>query len=282
MKTAVLIQAHKEPLLLNRLVRTFDHPDFAVYVNLDSKSEIDPAAIDARARLVSRRRDIRWGGFDLVASTLDSLAEIESAGDYGYLIYVSGQDYPVWGAERIRRFLAEANGRQFVHHAPLAPGGWPEAAERVEYAHYTGTSPVRRLASKALRGVNRALGLKRAMPAGLSAYGGSNWMTLSREAVAAILAYVAANPGYVEFMQTVSIPDELFFHTILMNSPLRETVVNDNLRYIDWSERLPNPKVLTRADHAAIAASGKMFCRKVDSRSSLELLDLLDAGRRDA
>jgi hypothetical protein len=218
----------------------------------------------------------------LVEAMLDSFAEIDGDGGYGHLINISGQDYPVWSCERIQRFLAEAKGRQFLHHTLLAPGGWPEAVDRVEYHHYHGPSWARGVASKALRGVMRALGLKRRMPRALTAYGGSTWWILSREAIRVILDFVAANPAYVEFMRTVAIPDEVFFHTILLNSPLRGSVVNDNHRYVDWSERLAHPKLLTRTDHAKIVASGKMFCRKIDTRTEGGLLDLLDAGRRDA
>lgn len=282
MKIVVLISAHKDIGLLNRLIRAFDHPGFSVYVSLDLKSAVDPAAIDPRARLVAPRREIHWGEFSWVQATLDSFALIEREQDYGYVINISGQDYPVWSNERILRFLEEAQGKVFAHHAPLAPGGWPEAADRVEYYHYVRNSRVLRLGFRVLRGAMRLLGLKRSMPDGMTAYGGANWFTLPREAVSAILAFVAANPRFVEFMRTVSISDEVFFHTILLNSPLRASVVNDNHRYVDWSDRLPNPKLLTSADHAMIAASGKMICRKIDSRTGLELLDLLDARRRDA
>lgn len=282
MKVVVLIQAHKDLVLLNRLIRAFDHPGFIVYVSLDLKSDIDITQIDPRARLVEPRRAIYWGEFSWVQSTLDSFAQIERDEDYGYLINISGQDYPVWNNERILRFLGEAKGKIFAHHAILGPGGWPEAAYRVEYHHYSGTSRVRQLVFKAARGAWRLLGLKRTMPDGMTAYGGSNWFTFPREAVAAILAFIAANPRYVEFMRTVSIADEVIFHTILLNSALRGSVVNDNHRYVDWSERLPNPKLLTRADHEKIAASGKMICRKIDSRTEGGLLEMLDAGRRDA
>ncbi|MDP3542418.1 MAG: beta-1,6-N-acetylglucosaminyltransferase [Elusimicrobiota bacterium] len=282
MKVVVLIQAHKELALLNRLIRAFDDPSFAVYVSLDLKSGIDAAKLDPRARLVEPRREIYWGEFSWVQSALDSFTQIEREQDYGYVINISGQDYPVWSSKRILRFLEAAKGKIFAHHATLGPGGWPEAADRVEHHHYSGRSLVRKLLDKAVRGARRLLGLKRAMPDGMTAYGGSNWFTLPREAVAAILVFVAANPRYMEFMRTVSIADEVVFHTILLNSPLRGSVVNDNHRYVDWSERLPNPKLLTHADHAKIVASGMMLCRKIDLKSGSELLDLLDAGRRDA
>jgi hypothetical protein len=282
-KTVVLIQGHKEPAIINRMIRAFRHPDISVCVSLDKKSGIGAAEIDPAARFLGAERDIWWGDFSLVQANLDGFAEIHrSEGEYGHLILVSGQDYPVWSNERIVRFLGEHAGRSFLHHAPLAPGGWPEAADRVEYFHYHGPSRVRSLGAKALRGAMRALGLKRALPGGLKPYGGANWFVLSRDAVGEVLAFAAANPAFVDFFRSVAIPDEQFYHTIILNSRLRGTVVNDSHRYVDWSDKLPNPKLLAAADYPAIAASGKMICRKVDAQTSLGLLDLLDAGRAGA
>ena len=80
----------------------------------------------------------------------------------------------------------------------------------------------------------------------------------------------------MRFFEHVFIPDELFFQTIVTNSPLADTVENDNLRYLDWS-REPAPAVLTRDDLDAIGASGALFARKFDETVDAEILDLLDA-----
>ncbi len=280
MKVAVLVQAHKDLELVNRLVGALVHPGIQVYVSMDAKADVDLSRLDARARFVERRRTIYWGSFELVESTIDSLERILRDGDCGHVINVSGQDYPVWSSGRIVDFLANAGGRSFVQHEPLGPGGWSGAADRVEYHHYEGPSRTKRAFFRTVRGAMRALGMKRTMPGGLAPHGGPNWHILSREAAAACVEFAAARPDYVEFMRTVGIPDEVFFHTILLNSPLRAAIVNDNHRYVDWSERRPNPKILTAADHPAIAASGKMFCRKMDRAVSGDLMDMLDAGRK--
>ena len=67
---------------------------------------------------------------------------------------------------------------------------------------------------------------------------------------------------YVRFFN-VLIPDELFFQTLIMNSTLRDSVVNDNLRYLDWS-REPAPAVLGVGDVDRMLGSDKLFARKFD------------------
>jgi hypothetical protein len=60
-----------------------------------------------------------------------------------------------------------------------------------------------------------------------------------------------------------------------MNSPLRETVVNDNLRYLDWS-RTPAPAVLGVGDLDGMLGSDKLFARKFDESVDRDVLDRLD------
>jgi hypothetical protein len=73
----------------------------------------------------------------------------------------------------------------------------------------------------------------------------------------------------------VLIPDELFFQTIVLHSPFADTVVNDNLRYIDWSRR-PAPAILHAQDFPSLIGSGKLFARKFDANVDARILDMLD------
>ena len=87
--------------------------------------------------------------------------------------------------------------------------------------------------------------------------------------------FLRENPDYVRFFEHVFVPDELFFQTIVMNSELRDTVENDDLRYLDWS-REPAPVVFTRADLPALLGSGQLFARKFDETVDSDVLDVLD------
>ncbi len=278
MRLVALIHAHKEPELLRRLVGVLADGGAAVYVNLDLKSEIDPASLGGRARFVKDRIDIRWGDFTQVQATLNSLAEIEAREEYDYLLYMSGQDYPVWSVARIAAYLESSGGRELIHVVDRGPHGREWTSARFDYWHYAGPSRALAAGYRVLRAAMRALGLKRRLPGGLTPYGGSGWFTISRRCVRLVLDYAAAHPDFVDFMRATEIPDESFFQTVVLNSALKDAVAGDNGRYVDWSEGLPNPKVLTEGDYAAVAASGKMICRKVDGRS-LKLMEALDAKR---
>jgi hypothetical protein len=79
----------------------------------------------------------------------------------------------------------------------------------------------------------------------------------------------------VRFFERAYIPDELFFQTILMSSTVAETVVDSNVRYLDWSRR-PAPAILGVGDLEAMLASGALFARKFDITVDAKILDLLD------
>ena len=115
---------------------------------------------------------------------------------------------------------------------------------------------------------------RRKLPAGLVPYTGSAHWCLSRQC----LEYVATrDPELVRFFRWSAVPDESFFQTLLMNSPLAETLVNDDLRYIDWSEGEASPRVLTSFDLERMLRSSALFARKFDPRVDTGVIDALDA-----
>ena len=65
---------------------------------------------------------------------------------------------------------------------------------------------------------------------------------------------------------TIDISDELYKQMLLNSSPEFSFSSSEegNLRYVDFSERNPSPKILTIADYDKIMSSGCLFARKFD------------------
>jgi hypothetical protein len=61
-----------------------------------------------------------------------------------------------------------------------------------------------------------------------------------------------------------------------LNSPLKDKIINNNYRYIDWSGGGANPKVLNESDAEKITVSDDLFARKFDMTNSPEILDFID------
>jgi len=85
---------------------------------------------------------------------------------------------------------------------------------------------------------------------------------------------VMDHPDYVRFFDHAMVPDECFFQTLLMNSPLAPTIAKGALTYIHW--RPPWPGILTMADLPRILASDCLLARKFDPAVDREVLDQLD------
>jgi hypothetical protein len=119
--------------------------------------------------------------------------------------------------------------------------------------------------------------IKRKFPEGFRPFGGSSYWCLPRECIQYIYDLTIQQRAFVEFFKYVDVPDEIFFQTIVLNSPFREMAVNDDLRYIDWKDpEAGSPGILLTSDFENLVASPKLFARKFDVRVDPEILDLID------
>ncbi|MES2757510.1 MAG: beta-1,6-N-acetylglucosaminyltransferase [Pseudomonadota bacterium] len=274
MRQVILIHAHRDIAQLNALVAQLLDDEFLIYVNVDAKSAIDVSALHPAARLVHPRIAIHWGRFSQVEATLHSMRQVlAEAGDFDKLVFISAQDAPLLPNRMLKRELAALGGRELLDCVPVGPGGW-NCAHRYQYFHVSG--PLAALANRAMR----ACRMRRRMVHGWQPWAGSSWWALSRGCVEAIVARVAADPALARFFRSVDCPDEMFFQTVVMNSPFGQRVLHYHFRHIQWTPGSSrSPKVLGAADFGAIAASPAHFCRKLEPAASAALLPLL-AGLR--
>jgi hypothetical protein len=80
----------------------------------------------------------------------------------------------------------------------------------------------------------------------------------------------------LRFFRFADVAEELMFHTVLLSSPLRDSVVNDDLRYIVWKPGVSHPELLTAADLPELERSGDFFGRKFDAAVDAAVLDEID------
>ena len=117
---------------------------------------------------------------------------------------------------------------------------------------------------------------KRKFPKGFKPFGGSSYWCLSRECIEYVHNFINQNNEFVDFFRYVLIPDESFFQTIILNSPLRNSVNNNNLNYIRWIPKAPSPIILGKSDFEQIISSEKLFARKFDLNKDADILDMID------
>jgi hypothetical protein len=269
---AYIISAYRNLGQVERLVRRLNQGSAHFLVHVDRKT--DDREYNALARGLTdldtvhflERHTCHYGGFGHVRATLKGIdALVRADAQFDHAVLLTGQDYPIKPISEIEAFFAGNRASSFMGHHPLPSPSWSPRGglSRVEYRHV-------RLYGRHLR-----LPGKRAFPTGLRPFGGGAYWCLSRECIELVATFVAERPDAVRFFERVDIPDEIFFQTIVMSSELAPTVVNDNLRYIDWS-RGARPAVLGMADLEALRRSPKLVARKFDVTVDRQVLDAID------
>lgn len=119
-------------------------------------------------------------------------------------------------------------------------------------------------------------GIKRKIPNDLNAFGGANWITITRACAIYVSNYIAEYPYILEFFKYVIHPEEIFFQTIILNSNFKSNVIDDNLRYIDWKSEGPKPKILTIDDAMKLQESHCLFARKFDMSVDSDILTYIN------
>jgi hypothetical protein len=270
---AYIVVTHKNPEQAGRLVRRLatDRARFLIHADKRSGAAF---ATDLRRAVEGTdkvtfldRNPCFWGGFGMVEAILRGLTTLVD-GDvpFGHAVVLSGQDYPLMPAAAIEGFLAASPDASYMTYTALPSPFWPGGGlDRVERFHVVSR-----------RAVHVRLPWRRRVPGGLAPFGRGAWITLSRPAIRHVVDFVRANRRTVRFFRHVLHPDELFFQTVLMNSPLADRVVDDHLRYVEWGDDPGSPAVLRERDRDRLVGSGKLFARKFDPSVDDRILDLLD------
>ena len=278
MRIAHLILAHKAPAQLARLLRALAHPEADVYIHLDKKADFAAfrhLAELPNVRFIRQRLDVKWGGYSLTLAALESMREIlQTEKPYDFINLLSGEDYPIKPGAAIHTFWAQHLGHSFLEYEPEGSAWWRANESHATRYHFTEFSfRGRYVLEWALNAV-----LPRRRPPLPALYGGNmgGWYTLSRACAAYVVGYLDAHPRLRRYARLTWGSDEFLVHSIVLNSPLAPTVINNNQRYIDWSGGGHSPKVLTLPDLPALLASPRLYARKFDAGRAAEVLDALD------
>ncbi|WP_147533184.1 beta-1,6-N-acetylglucosaminyltransferase [Bacillus marasmi] len=275
-RTAYILQIHKNPDQVNRFIKqliTTEHAD--VFVHIDKKNtKIISGKImkHPQVKILPISINCEWGDISQVDTTILLLREVlASKNDYDFVALRSGQDLIV--KEGFKQFLTENTDRIFLHYKKVSDENlgfmkinWPSFARK----RYTSKHPIRVYRRVLLncykRGINLAPNHNH-WPKDYSFYKGSQWFTIPFPVAKYMIDFIDKNPWYYRFFEKTLVPDESFFHTLILNSPYKANVVNTNLMFLKWGETLSernSPQNLTNEDVSLIEASNEFFARKFD------------------
>lgn len=287
MKIAYLITAYRDFDHLTRLIDNIQDADVEIFIHIDRKRTYElPDALrqqsGSRIHLLEDRFRVTWGGFHLTLAFVSLMNVCRQQGHYDFIFLISGQDFPIVSNQEIQRFLSQHRGKEFLAHHRLPFDGWSHSNGGLDRFQYewpideAGFAAATRMAEQ-----QQAAGVRRKFPSQLSPYGGSCWFTISHGLMEYVCDYIETNFDWIyAFFRTVLLADEILLHSIIMNSPYSQQVVNNDLRYIDWHSGPDFPRTLTMDDVDKMEHSGCLFARKFDSSVDGAIIDRLEQRRR--
>lgn len=305
MRVCYLIQTHKDPLQVCRLISTIKavSPTCFILISHDYTHcdfpDVELQSFSNMALIPKTMGGIR-GDFSLVQTNLDAMGWLlENKINFDWLINLSGQDYPIQSPAKFETMLATRTDDGFFEYfdifSPESPLGIREGKDRYFYQYWRSKfqlNPLQRLVLKPVKSLinisqpwvranlvyGLSIGIKASHPpfnSEFRCYGGSFFKGLSKQAVIHLYQYLEEHPKLIDYYVRTRQPDESFFQTILLNMPQLK-FSNYQWMYTDFSgTKAGHPRTLNQEDYPKLIESDAYFARKFDSKNS-QILNLLD------
>jgi hypothetical protein len=277
-RTAYILQIHKNPEQVNMFIDQLISEELAdVYVHIDKKNyeELNGKIIkNPNVKVLDKNINCEWGDISQIDTTILLLREVlASRYKYDFVCLRSGQDLLVKNG--FKDFLLNNKGNIYmmarkIQSKDLGPMKirWPKVLRR-RYNSLHLYRTYRKILLILYRiGINIFPNFND-WPKDFSFYSGSQWFTIPSEVASYIIEFLDQNEWFYTFYKNSLVPDEWFFHTLIMNSPFKSKVVNNNLLLLKWGETIKtrnSPQDLKIEDIKLIEESKQFFARKFDRK----------------
>lgn len=279
-RIAVLIMAHTQPKLLDRLVSGLV-TDFDVYLHLDRASGIDTSMFAWRdsVRIVPSRRTF-WGSFQVTLAILDLLKAAHRVG-YDRYVLISGQDTPIVSNATIRDFYSTNASVDFIMSIPLSSDEIDADIARLTRRYWHAPYRYSGLTARFYWAIEYALelGYRSVLQPKLlggTFYWGETWFSLRHDTLSSIFDYLHTHPDFMKIFRGSRLAEESFIQTLVRRISPAPNLSESMNTYTDWVRGPTKPRVLDITDVDRIEASGKLFARKIASPSSDSLLKAIE------
>lgn len=292
MNHAFLIQAHAYPELLFKIVNELNASNHFFFIHIDKKGKdmlssscIRELKLYQNVILLSDYQ-VNWGGASQFKVTVRLLFEaLLYIPKMDYFHLISGQDFPLKSNKEFDSFFEKHDWAGYMGFADIK-----HMDERFSVFHFNDLIDVRTrslcgkitkwifslLLSCELRFYRLGFNFRPSLKYTL--YKGSSWWSLRRDCASYIDSFLKEHPDFLRRFLWTNCCDEIFFHIIVMNSPYKNQIFPNNLRYIDWTDkgRGSLPLTLIKDDFEQILAKDDcFFCRKIQPHVSDELIAMI-------
>ena len=276
---AILVMAHTEPELLDRLMTRLS-ASFDVYLHLDKAApySLSDFSWSSRVTPVTQRRTY-WGAFAVTEAILDLLSTAHHH-HYDHYVLISGQDVPLKSNSNITKFLSDNRDKDFIRTIKMPHPGIQGGMERLTRSYWHAFyrySGLRRWGYQVVEFLFAA-GYRTVLQEKILSgdfYHGETWFSLRHQTVEDLFSYLAQHPEYSRIFTHSRLAEEIFPHSVIrrLNSEARD--IEDTTTFVDWDTGPESPRVLDETDAERLDARWELFARKVALPKSALLVDSL-------
>lgn len=268
-----IITVYKDIDTLNRMLSRMPK-DWGIYIHIDKKSDLLPSDIQRKCNVISKQFKIYWGSINHLNSILYLLKQAYTD-LYDYYHIITGQDFPI---SKKGDLTINLDNKIYIQHFKLpVKNWWGDGLDILRYTTCSKYFDVRKfpgnVVNKLLQLTQKYFGLTHNLP-DYPIYAGLVYCSLPHYAVDFTLNSKISQ-DLLKRIRYSTPPEEIFFQTVLMNSPYVDNIVNNNLRYCEFDKK-GQPKILDISDYHKILSSKAIFMRKIDAGSDT-LIDKLDS-----
>lgn len=271
----ILITAYKNTDQLNNLINFFPN-EVNIYIHFDIKyKSLLSKVIEKQNVFTYSKYSVNWGSFNHLQSILLLCNQALKNRNNKYFHLISGEDYPCFGDYSV--FQESVNTDvNYIDFFSLPWKGWAMngGLDRINKYHLNDVYNARnkeenRIMLQFLNFQYNYNIIKRKEfqdECNLDLYGGSTWWSLTRDALEFVLKFTQENKSFFYRFRYTFCSEEIYFQTILLNNKLNiSPIINNNLRYIDWTPRKSGgiPCYLDESDFLKMSSSNKIFARKL-------------------
>lgn len=266
-KQALIITAYQNEEMLENNLKLFSQY-FYCYVHIDKKSTLNNPEFLERLNEIENvyavsKYQINWGSYLHMMAVVDLMKEAYKRSETIRYHIISGEDFPVKTFDEFYKFFEEDNStKNFIELTDITSiDHFKLRYQKFHFLHIFNRKSKNLgivVLDKLIRQLQYHLPFKRKIRFD---YKGLIWGSITRDAVNVIFDYLTSS--MIKSLKYCEIAEEFLLQNALMESKLRDTVVENNLRYANWEGCLTGPKVLTIEMLDEIKKSGAFFARKI-------------------
>lgn len=286
-KHAFLIGVYQNPNYLKELIASLDseRSNFYIHVNAFNINEFIPLMNYYKSTkkenvIFVPSVKVRWGGVTLLRSLYAMLNEAYKDSSNYFFHFLTGQDILIKPIKEFFKFFDKNSEKNFVNYTRFPYSSWGKDGGIYRYKIYhlfdllncrsKGIGiKIEHIFSK----IQKVLKITRKPLPFEQLYAGSPWWSLNKKGMDEVKKFLDF-PSNWSYLKYTFAPDEVIVQDILMNSPLKSTIYNDNLRYIEW--KTGNPEILTLKHWNILLESNAFFARKIHPQKSIDLIKQID------